>query len=354
MACLKEELRTKDKKQIDIIYKKLHRYAARLGQETPDIKGTTKECKVEFINELTTNSNVLYAVLSDITISEYGCIEKKSRNPQYNMYNYSNYLQSIGFIHAEYNKEIDDLSVGFVDEVMKFLTKSGKKLIEILGYKAAINSVVSSLVNLYGIVDFIKAYEIFCIVTTLDKKIDYDTFVETAKSFAEFREEYGVCVFAGNFVSVDYVEIVETRGNRKISPKPSYYELICKQGDKPYYTDFSIESLLCYEKPGSFEINSQIDDFILYISGEFCLTDKEIFDVADDVCRACIEELSINDIFGMMKSKGLYSNSQKVQKMMVMHIMRIKSNIRLRINRGFTINEIRGLSYDLPKACGDL
>ena len=86
MACLKEELRTKDKKQIDIIYKKLQRYAARLGQETPDIKGTTKECKVEFINELTTNSNVLYAVLSDITISEYGCIEKKSRNPQYNMY----------------------------------------------------------------------------------------------------------------------------------------------------------------------------------------------------------------------------------------------------------------------------
>ena len=74
----------------------------------------------------------------------------------------------------------------------------------------------------------------------------------------------------------------------------------------------------------------------------------------DKICRACREERGINEIFGMLIEEGFAPQSQKVQKTMVRHIMEIKSNVRLRINRGYTINEMRNISYDTNAICSNL
>ena len=56
----------------------------------------------------------------------------------------------------------------------------------------------------------------------------------------------------------------------------------------------------------------------------------------------------------MLIEEGFAPQSQKVQKTMVRHIMEIKSNVRLRINRGYTINEMRNISYDTNAICSNL
>lgn len=354
MACLKKELRTKDKKQIEYIYKKIKEYALLLGQEIGECDGTSKESRIEWIEKAYSNGRILNAVISDITIKEFCNIEKAVKFDGCSLYNYNNYWKEMGLLYTRYDDESDELSVCFVEDVISFVKCAGEDYLEKLGLKAAVNSVISSMVNLYGIIDFKMAYIIFSDLTLLGSKISYGNFLEIALRFADFREEYDICILSDRFVSGDYVEKIVSRGVKRIVPKPAYYELICKQGNKPYYTDFSIEKLLCYESPGSFEIDSFIDDLMCFLSETFNQTDKVIFEVADEVCRACINDWGINDIFYLLENKGFYSKSQKIQKTLVKHIMQIKNNIRLRENRGYSINELRGISYDNTKYCDNL
>ena len=73
-----------------------------------------------------------------------------------------------------------------------------------------------------------------------------------------------------------------------------------------------------------------------------------------EICHACRAERGINEIFGMLAEAGYTPPSQKIQKTMVRYIMEIKSNVRLRINRGYTINEMRSIRYDAGTICSSL
>ena len=75
MACLKKELRTKDKKQIEYIYKKVKEYALLLGQEMGDCGGLSKEHKIQWIENAYNNQNIMNSIISNITIKEYCNIE---------------------------------------------------------------------------------------------------------------------------------------------------------------------------------------------------------------------------------------------------------------------------------------
>lgn len=354
MACLKKELRTKDKKQVEYIYKKIKGYALLLGQDLGDCEGTSKDAMIHWIEKAYSNRAILNAVISNITIKEYCNIESLVKFNCNNSYNFSKYWDKMGLLYSKYDAESEELSLSFVEELICFLKSGGENLLEIIGIKATIHSIVSSMVNLYGIIELKRAYKIFCDISLLGDRVNYECFIETAIRFADFRDEFDLCIYADCFVSCDYVEVIVTRGIKRVVPKPMYYELICKQGDKPYYTDFTIEKLLCYEYPGSFEIDSYIDDFVRFLSETFQQTDDAVFCVADEVCLSCINDSGINDIFNLLENKGFYSKSQKIQKMLVMHIMQIKNNIRLRVNRGYSINELRSICYDVTKVCGNL
>ena len=354
MACLKKELRTKDKKQIEYIYKKIKGYALLLGRELGDCEGLSKDLRIQWIDKAYNNASILNAVISNITIKEFCNVESLVNKQRNTSFEYNNYWEKMGLLYTEYDGEYEEYSISFVEELTDFIKCGGEKFLEKLGIKATINSVVSSMVNLYGIIDIKKAYEIFCDVTFLKEKVSYSDFMQTALRFADFREEFDICIYADSFVSMDYVEVSVTKGLKKVIPTPAYYELICKQGDKPYYTNFTIEKLLCYEYPGSFEIDSYIDEFVKFLSETFMHGDDVVFGVADEVCLACIDDCGINDIFDLLENKGFYSKSQKIQKMLVKHIMQIKNNVRLRTNRGYSINELRGISYDASKVCTNL
>lgn len=127
----------------------------------------------------------------------------------------------------------------------------GAALLSRIGTLSFLNSAVCAMTNLYGTVSCAKAYDIFREIALTDREIDYQTFTETAGRFAEFREECGVVTYQKNFVASEYMDVRIRSGIRRVAPLPSYYELISRQGDKPYYTELSVQTLLDYESPGS-------------------------------------------------------------------------------------------------------
>lgn len=352
MASREENLRTKDKKQIETIYKKVKRYVVHTGAKIKAKEGNDKETRINYITEAYKNNKVLLAVISDISIKDYLALERESVNDEPGLYCYGEYLRSMGLINIL--SEDGDFYAATIQDLWKLLFSGGTELLEKLGHRAAVNSSVSAMTNLYGIINFEKAYEIFCKTTRLGGKVSFESFTEIASNFSDFREEYDVCVYMKSFVSGDYLNIQNVRGVKKITPKPAYYELICRQADKPFYMDFGISELLNYESPGSFAINSYIENFMKFLSETFGQSDEAVFGITDEVYKACAQESGINVVFDLLEEKGFYSNSQKIQKSLVKYIMQIKSNIRLRVNRGFTINEIRGISYDSESICSNL
>ncbi|MBE7057876.1 MAG: hypothetical protein E7387_02075 [Ruminococcaceae bacterium] len=353
MASREENLHTKDKKQIEKIYKKIKKYVIRVGAKIEEKTESVKEARIDYITQAYKNKDVLLAVVSDIAIKDYLALECEAADDGPGLYCYGQYLYSMGLINTVYDED-GDFYAATILELWELLFSAEKDLFEEIGCKAAVNSAVSAMTNLYGIIKFEKAYEIFCKVTHLGGKTSFEKFIETAMSFADFREEYNICVYMDCFVSGDYLNVQNVRGVKKITPLPGYYELVCRQGDKPFYTEFTVAELLNYEFPGSFEINSYIDNFMKFLSETFDRSEKAVFDMTDEVYRACVEECGINVIFDLLENKGFYSKSQKIQKTLVKHIMQIKSNIRLRVNRGFTINELRGISYESATVCSNL
>lgn len=354
MACNKEELSTKDKKQIDMIYNTIKRYIIYSGKEIDNPESKGKGALVNWISNAYCSKNLLTEIISDLTINEYCSIEREEIEDWGGLYEYGRYWFKLGLINTVYDDDSGEFFAYFIKPMAELLNIMPPNDYKTLGYRAAVNSTVSAMVNLYGMVYNEKAYEIFCKVTSLGSKISYEKFLSIALRFCDFRPDYNICNYMNAFVSTDYLNIQNARGVQKITPKPEFYELICRQGDKPFYSDFTIDKLLNYEKPGSFEIDSNIDSFALFLNENFEKSDKEVLNVVDIVSKACIEELGINHIFEILKKYGFDTKSQKIQKLMVKHIMQIKNNVRLRVNRGFTINELRSISYENAGNCINL
>ena len=352
MASCEENLRTKDKRQIEKIYRKVKKYTAQIRVKIEEETGSSKDNRIDFIAKAYRNKAVLSAIISDIAIKDYLALECESADDGAGLYCYGGYLDSMGLIEAVYDE--DGFYAATIKELWDLLFSNSKEFFEQLGHRAAVNSCVCAMSNLYGIVNFEKAYEVFCKTTGLGSKVSFENFINIAMSFVDFRGEYDVCVYMNSFVSADYLNVQNVRGVKKITPKPSYYELVCKQGDKPFYMEFTVSELLNYEVPGSFAINSYIDDFMKFLSETFQQSEEAVFDITNEVYKACSQECGINVIFALLEENGFYSNSQKIQKSLVKYIMQIKSNIRLRVNRGFTINELRGISYDFESFCSNL
>lgn len=354
MADIRNELFTKEKECIEKLCKKVKRYASHLGITLSVCKSTKKDVMIEWLVSAMSHKDILGAIISDLRIEELSFLNKIYETGKYiGKIDAELYWEAIGLICEKFDEAGNSCSV-FSDELTEYINDGGDKLISELGLRSIINSCVCAMVNLYGIISIKKAYDIFCGTTGLSGKVCYNLFAETAVRFTDFRKDCKICVYQNSFVAAEYLEINENRCVKRIVPKPSYYELVSKQGDKPFYTSFSISQLLKYEKPGVFEINSYITEFSNFLADNFDLDSIEVCKIAESVCRAAIEEKGINDIFKMLTEMDIVTSSQKIQKSLVKYIMSIKNSVRLRINRGYTINELRGISYDAVAICSNI
>lgn len=354
MSDLKEQLCTKEKDSLEKLYRKVKGYAALHNIRLGACESTKKEARVDWIASAMERKEILQALISDLRAGESACLGYVYESGGFGEYiRMEPYWKETGLIYTVTDHEGFEHGV-MTDVLMDFLRNDDANFLSQIRTSSFINSTVCAMTNLYGAVPYAKAYDIFQEITVMHQNVAYETFVETATRFAEFREECGVVPYQKNFIASEYLDIRIRSGIRRISPLPSYYELISKQGDKPYYTDLNIRNLLDYEIPGSCESNEYIVAFTEFLSNTFGKHASELFGIMDKICRACREERGINEIFGMLIEEGFAPQSQKVQKTMVRHIMEIKSNVRLRINRGYTINEMRNISYDTNAICSNL
>lgn len=352
MADLKERLFTKDKEIINRIYKRIKKYIIREKIIIKEAENTSKETKISYLVKAFENEKLIRAIMQDISLREFYDFDYMIDSKYVANNCASQYWIDLGVVYT--CDEAVRNGFRFIDEFEAVFRKEQDELYDTLGYRAAINSCISAMVNLYGIITFEKAYEIFNEITSLGRVVPFGKFCECAISFADMREDFTITAYMNNFVSSEYVKISNRNGMYKVTPLPSYYELISKQGNKPFYTHFNVTSLFEYEYPGSYGSSEYIDEFYRFLVDNFDKDKFEIMSDVDEICIACRNEMGINDIFNMLNEKGLISKSQKLQKSLVCHIMEIKNNIRLRSNRGFSINEMRILSYDMDKACGSL
>ncbi len=361
MADLLERLYTKDKDSIIKSYKRIKKYASRLGIQNTLNDGMVKDIKLHYLAESLKNERILMALINDITLSEfYDFLYFADMNFDLE-YKGSDYWYDMGLsYYIEYS---DKRFFKFSDEIQRIFKNKERKMYNKLSRRAVINSCVAAMTNLYGVISFENAYKIFSEIDDknelvdafeFDKEISFQEFCDCAISFADMREEFNVAVYLDSFVSRDYVKISTRNCVTKVNPLPSFYELLNKQGNKPFYSEFSIYELLEFEYPDSYGKNDYVSSFLFFLESNFNKPSYEIIQDLNDICISCRNETGINDIFIMLDKKGLMSKSQKLQKSIVCHIMEIKNNIRLRSNRGFSINEIRLLSYDMDRACSSL
>ena len=186
MAHREEELRTKDKKQIDHIYRILKKYVLYVGADIRDVTSTGKESRIEWITSVFNNRTVLKEIISDVTINEYCCIEKEQIDDWGGMYNYGYYWVLLGLLNTVYDEDSAEFFAYFIRPLADLFEVEGEVLYKELGLRATVNSTVCAMVNLYGIVSFEKAYDIFCHVTSLGVKINYKRFMEIAVRFSDF------------------------------------------------------------------------------------------------------------------------------------------------------------------------
>ncbi len=354
MSDLKEHLCAKEKERLEKLYRKVKGYAALRNLPLAPCKSTGKAERAEWLAEAMARKEILYSIVSDLRSGEAaylgyiyesgGCGEYVGRNA---------FWEETGLIRTVTDSEGGEH--GFASaELMEFLQEGGPALLARIGTLSFLNSAVCAMTNLYGTVSYAKAYDIFREIALTDREIDYQTFTETASRFAEFREECGVVTYQKNFVASEYMDVRIRSGIRRVAPLPSYYELISRQGDKPYYTDLSVRTLLDYESPGSCALPHHAAEFAEFLSNAFGKHRLELMQLIREICHACRAERGINEIFGMLAEAGYVPPSQKIQKTMVRYIMEIKSNVRLRINRGYTINEMRSIRYDTGTICSSL
>ena len=351
---LKEQLSAKNKDCLERLYRKVKGYAA-LQNLQPGVCGSArKEERIDWLASMMARKEILQSIVSDQRAGEAAYMSYVYESGGFGEYvARSPYWEETGLIYAVTDHEGAVHGV-MTQELMAFLREGGAALMAQANAASFVNSAVCAMTNLYGAVSYAKAYDIFQEVAVLHRKIPYETFVETAVRFAQFREDSGIVTYQKNFVASEYLDVRVRSGIRRISPLPSYYELISKQGDKPYFTDLSVRILLDYEFPGSCEPNVYIGEFTEFLCNTFGKHKTELSGIMGELCRACREERGINEIFGMLTDAGYAPPSQKAQKTMVRHIMEIKNNVRLRINRGYTINEMRGICYDANAICSNL
>jgi len=354
MSVLKEELCAKEKDCLERLYRRVKGYAALRNIRLAACESAKKESRIDWIVSAMRQKEILNCIVSDLRAGEsayLGYIYDSGGIGEY--VGKEPYWDGTGLISIVSDREGCEHAFA-TDELLRFLREGGDALLAKIGACSFINSAVCAMTNLYGAVSYAKAYDIFREIAVIHQNVDYGTFVETAVRFTEFREECGVVAYQKNFVAAEYLDVRLRSGVRRISPLPAYYELISKQGDKPFYTDLSVRTLLDYELPGSCETNAYIAEFTDFLCDTFGKYKTELTCLLKEICRACREERGINEIFAMLTDAGYAPPSQKVQKSMVKYIMEIKSNVRLRINRGYTINEMRSICYDANAICSNL
>ena len=364
MAAFKEHLRAKDVKTLCGLYQTIKNYMEFEGIAYQACRPEEKETLLDWIDNALQQKPVLYGVLCSARISEYayfkhfllkngGCVPYFEEE-KYRYHRDGRFWERYGLLSIEKDARSCLYAVAAKELLCCVSGAELTDLLEEMQLASSVNGAVCAMVNLYGIIPFAKAYEFYRFLPTCKQNLTYETFLKIAGRFSILREDCGILLYNRKFTTSQYIRVQIQSGVKRCYPYPAYYELISKQGDKPYFVLEDLDSVLCYERIEQEHCDPYAAEFSQFLQDSLGYGPEESTQITVSILRACKTDCGMNALFVSLAEQGVIPASQKLQKTMVKLIMNLKNNVRLRTNRGHTIGELRQIYYDASVSCGNL
>ncbi len=137
--------------------------------------------------------------------------------------------------------------------------------------------------------------------------------------------------------------------NGKYIPNKEYFRLLTVQADKPFYIPSSAETIFDYDDSRAVWMDFDCLTLAAYLEDDMGVDRMMSLNITSSIKSAFMDNRGINDAFDILRRNNINLSAQCVHKDLIRLIMEIKDNIRLKINRGHTIKEMRRMNYDKAK-----
>lgn len=164
--------------------------------------------------------------------------------------------------------------------------------------------------------------------------------------------EHYRCFRDVNFVVYNELFVLDTFINKKdgkYTPNKEYFRLLNSQADKPFYIPDSAETIFDYDDSRAIWMDFDCLALAAYLEDELGLDSMDSLNITSSIKYAFMENGGINDAFDILRRNDINLSVQCVHKEIIRLVIQIKDNIRLKINRGHTIREMRRMNYDKAK-----
>ena len=121
------------------------------------------------------------------------------------------------------------------------------------------------------------------------------------------------------------------------------------QADKPFYIPSSAETIFDYDDSRAVWMDFDCLTLAAYLEDDMGVDRMMSLNITSSIKSAFMDNRGINDAFDILRRNNINLSAQCVHKDLIRLIMEIKDNIRLKINRGHTIKEMRRMNYDKAK-----
>lgn len=135
----------------------------------------------------------------------------------------------------------------------------------------------------------------------------------------------------------------------KYSPNKEYFKLLSMQVDKPFFIPSSAETIFDYDDSRAVWMDFDCLALAAYLEDNIGIDNMVSLSITSSIKSAFMDNKGINEAFDILRRNNIDLTVQCVHKDLIRLIMEIKDNIRLKINRGHTIREMRRMNYDKAK-----
>lgn len=228
----------------------------------------------------------------------------------------------------------------FRDYVRHIYSQEAEALFDSVSF---VYSCCCAMVNINGIVPFDVVRDVYNL-NAQGKVLNTDQMLQIINHYRAFRPVDFV-IYNNNLVHESLVSKVQ--GN--ISPNSDYYKLLSMQADKPFYIPTSAETIFDYDDSRAIWMDFDCLALAAYLEKSMEIDSINALSITSQIKMAFMENKSISDAFEILRKNRINLSAQCIHKEIIRLIMEIKDNIRLRINRGHSIKEMRKMNYDKAK-----
>lgn len=176
------------------------------------------------------------------------------------------------------------------------------------------------------------------------RELQHEQLLKIVEHYRLFRD--------ANFVIYNDLFVLESlmkKKDGKYLPDKEYFRLLTAQADKPFYIPSSAETIFDYDDSRAIWMDLDCLALAAYLEDELNIDNIDALNITSSIKYTFMENGGINDAFDILRRNNINLSVQCVHKEIIRLVIQIKDNIRLKINRGHTIREMRRMNYDKAK-----